>query len=168
MDQRCTPKTAMQCSCEQYTSLHRFKCPLYPKKSVRHSEAECLNFSGRQSVYCETKFLDAACELKHSVLVHHHTQLVTALLVLAGTFFVQIFVLVSRKKHFFSQVSSFCFSQDRVAWGQVTTSGESANCISKPLWFASIIMPPCFLSFNGFVFYNFHFFPLKFKIVAGT
>lgn len=167
MDQWWTPKTAMQCSCEQYTSPHRFRCPLYPKKSVRHSEAECLNFSGRQSVYCETKFLDAACELKHSVLVHHHTQLVTALLVLAGTFLYR-FLCWSPERSIFSQVSSFCFSQDRVAWGQVTTSGESANCISKPLWFASVIMLPCFLSFNGFVFYNFHFFPLKFKSVAGT
>lgn len=52
----------------------------------------------------------------------------------------KIFLCWSPEISIFAQLSSFCLSQDRVAWDQVTTSGESANCISKSLCFASVII----------------------------
>lgn len=94
-----------------------FKCPLETKKSASHSEGECLNFSGRQSVNCKTELLDVACERKHCVLVRN-TQLVTAPFY-AGRYLKEvIFVLLFREKHLCSgQLLSSSPGQDGMGPG---------------------------------------------------
>lgn len=95
-----------------------FKCPLEPKKPASHSEGECLNFSGRQSVNCKTELLDVACECKHCVLVHHNTQPVTAPFYAGRCLKVVIFVLHFREKHLCSgQLLSSSPGQDGMGPG---------------------------------------------------